>query len=384
MIHPQRLLPLLVAALFVVGCASKDKEKLREPAKLTRIESSARVEKLWSDQIGNGAQGRPSGLRPVLAEDGLFVAASDGRVALLDPANGKTRWETRSKARIVSGPSVVDRLIVVGTLDAEVIAYSRADGKEIWRSRASSEVLAAPAGAGDIVVARSIDGRIFGLDAGDGSRRWSFDRTEPTLTLRGLSSPVVDGNSVIVGLDSGRAVAVRLRTGEPVWDQPIALPNGRSEIERLTDIDATPLLTDYGLLIGSYGGDVAMIDPTDGESRWKRSIRTDVGMALGKSSVFVSDADGVVWALDSGSGAVVWKNESLKHRRLSAPAYLRGQVVVADFEGYLHFLNESDGSFTARTRAGSEPVLAPMVANDSTLYVQNAKGRLSALTVQTK
>lgn len=384
MTQSQRLLPLLIAATFVVGCASKDKEKLREPAKLTRVESTVEVDKVWSDQIGKGAQGRPSGLRPVLAEDGLFVASSDGRVALLDPAKGTPRWETRSKARIASGPSVVDRIVVVGTMDAEVIAYSRADGKEVWRSKASSEVLAAPAGAGDVVVARSIDGRIFGLDAGDGSRRWSFDRTEPTLTLRGLSSPVVDGNSVIVGLDSGRAVAVRLRTGEPVWDQPISLPNGRSEIERLTDIDATPLLTDFGLLIGSYGGDVAMIDPVDGEARWKRSIRTDVGMALGKSSVFVADTEGTVWALDSASGAVVWKNEALKNRRLSAPAYLRGQVVVADFEGYLHFLNESDGSFTARTRAGSDPVLAPMVASDSTLFVQNAEGRLSALTVQTK
>lgn len=379
---PLRLLAIGLALAAAVGCA--DKGKLREPTELADFQSTVEVDRSWSSSIGDGADGRPSGLKPALEADGLFVAELGGRVAALDPATGRARWENATKARVISGPSVIGNIVVVGTLDAEVLAFSRADGKLLWRSKASSEVLAAPSGEGDIVVARSIDGRIYGLSAADGSRLWSFDRTEPNLTLRGLSSPMVDGNRVFIGMDNGRIIAVNIANGEPVWEQPVSTPNGRTELERLTDIDANLLGTPYGVLVASYGGDVALVEPGDGEARWKRSIRSDAGMAVGKGNVYVSDADGVVWALDAESGAAAWKNESLKFRGLSPPAFFGGYVVVADYKGYVHFLKASDGTQAARIRAGSEPVSSPMVASETALFIQNVDGRITALTLKNK
>lgn len=368
-------------ALGLAACSSK--VKLREPTELKDIESPRlKIDSAWTRSIGSGAEGRPSGLRPLLESDAIFVAEAGGDVFALDPVGGKELWRSRTKARVISGPSVVGDLVLVGTLDAEVIALKRSDGSPRWRGTASSEVLAPPAGDGDVVVVRSIDGRAFGLSATDGSRLWSFDRTEPNLTLRGLSAPLVEGNRVLLGMDNGRLAAIRLADGQPVWEQPISAPSGRTELERLTDIDAALVSSLDGVLVASYGGDVALIEPGDGESRWRRTIKSYAGLAVGEGNAYVSDADGVVWALDLATGAAVWKNESLLYRRLSPPAFFAGHAVVADFEGYVHFLDPKDGGLVARTRAGSDAILAPPAVGNDRLYLLNAKGRLAALTAK--
>lgn len=376
-----RVSAIVLLAIATAACSSK--AKVREPAKLTDIANpTARAVDLWSNSIGNGAHGRPSGLRPLLESDGLFVAESGGLVQALDPETGRTRWSSKLKARISSGPSMVGDVLLVGTLDSEVIALKRASGDVLWRAVVSSEVLAPPAGEGNVVVARSIDGRTFGLSAIDGKRLWSFDRTVPSLTLRGISPPLIDGSRVLLGMDSGRLAAVQLVDGAPLWEQPISVPSGRTELERLADIDAQLVDTAGGVLVTSYGGDVTLINPKDGESRWRRSIKSGTGVAVGGSSVFVADADGVVWALDAETGAAVWKSEALQYRHLSRPAFFKGQVVVADFEGYLHFFDAADGKLTGRTRVGRDPIFAPMVATDNALYVYNVDGRLEALTLK--
>ncbi len=376
--QPLALLTVVLLTVSLGACTSK--AKVREPAKLTDIEQpKLRVDTLWSQGIGKGADGRPSGLRPLLETDALFVAESGGKVLALDPENGRTRWQQNLKARVSAGPSVLGDLVLVGTLDSEVIALKRADGTPVWRAQLSSEVLAPPVGQGDVVVARSVDGRTFGLAASDGRRLWSFDRTVPTLTLRGISAPLIDGNRVLLGMDSGRLSAVQLTDGAPLWEQAISVPSGRTELERLADIDAQLLDIPEGVLVASYGGDVTLIDPADGESRWRRAIKSGNGVAVGGSSVFVSDVDGVVWALDTASGAAVWKSEALQYRRLSPPAFFKGHVVVADYQGYLHFFDPADGKLVGRSRVGRDAILAPMVATDSSLYVLNVEGRLAAL-----
>lgn len=376
-----RLTVIVLLAVAAAACSSK--VKVREPTPLVDIEKpSVRVATLWSERIGKGAAGRPLGLRPLLETDALFVAEVGGLVLALDPATGRERWRANLKTRVSAGPSVVGDLVLVGTLDAEVIALKRADGTPVWREQLSSEVLAPPAGEGNVVVARAVDGRTYGLSAADGKRLWSFDRTVPSLTLRGLSAPLIDGNRVLLGMDNGRLAAVNLADGAPLWEQPISVPSGRTELERLADIDAQLVDTLSGVLVASYGGDVTLIDAADGESRWRRAIKSGAGLVEGGSNVYVSDADGVLWALDAASGAAVWKSEALQYRRLSPPAFFKGYAVVADYQGYLHFFNAADGSLAGRTRVGRDPVLSAMVATDTTLYVLNVEGRLEALTLR--
>lgn len=370
-----------VSLIALAACSSKG--KTREPADLQSIdEVKVKASVVWKRSLGD-SDGLLGGFEIDVQDDAVFAADADGEVYALETETGKTIWQVETGERVISGPASSGNLVLVGTRDAEVIALSRADGSEVWRSQLSSEVLASPAGDGDTVIARTVDGRVFALSAADGTRLWTFDRTVPSLTLRGLSRPVVVGSAVLVGLDGGRLVALRVDTGEVLWEQVVASPTGRSELERLVDVDADPIAAGGGVFALSYGGELVLIDPRSGDSRWERSIRSYTGAAVfGSRGLAVSDADGVVWALDAESGAAVWKQEELQYRMLSQPAAFAGYIAVADYKGYVHFLSPGDGRIVGRTHALSDPVqAAPVVVNDR-LYMLDIDGHLVVMELK--
>lgn len=368
---------LAVGLLAAAGCAGKGKS--HEPTKLSSIDKPLlKPDDIWSHSVGNGSGKQYTDLRVALGEDALYVAALDGRVQALNPKTGALLWQTRTKARVAGGPAIDGELILVGTLDAELIALKRADGKELWRAKGTSEVLAPPVGAGNVVVMRGVDGHLYGLDARDGHRLWSFDRNVPTLTLRGLSSPLIIDNRIYCGLDNGHLVSLSLSDGELAWDQALSVASGRNDLDRVIDIDADLVPGQDGFFAVTFGSDLALIDPSTGQSRWRRTVKSYSGMVLGGDKLFVTDADGVVWALDAETGAQAWKSEALKYRRLSPPGWFNGYVVVGDYNGYLHWLKPDDGTLVARTRLGSDPIIAPPVTGPQYLYVMNAAGKLAA------
>lgn len=369
---------LAVLVLGVAACASKG--TVREPAKLLDIADPAlKPVTVWSTHAGGGAGGKVSGLRLNLQDDAIFAADIDGRVYALARDTGRTLWRVDTGSRVISGPGVSGDTVLIGTLDAEVIALKRADGTERWRKSISSEVMSPPEGDGSVVVARAIDGRVFGLNAADGERVWSFDRNVPNLMLRGNSAPLVIGADAIIGMDNGRVASLRLVDGQPQWEQAVTVPSGRTELERITDIDADLLEVPDCVVAASFGGEVACLNASTGEAVWRRSIRSYTGMAASDEKVFVTDDSGVIWGLDVHSGAAAWKQESLLYRKLSPPVYFGGYVVVGDFEGYLHWIDPADGKLVARMRAGSDPILIAPVAAADRLFVMNSEGRIAAI-----
>ncbi len=371
------VLALSLVAAALAGCSGK--AKTREPVKLVSVaKAEVRPDDIWSRHIGDGSDGYVSGFRIAAAEDAVFAASIDGKVYALNPKNGDVIWRTRTRARVISGPSLNGDQVLVGTLDGQVIALKRADGTEQWRNQAPSEALASPIGSGGTVVAKAVDGRLYGLDAASGERRWAFDRNEPALTLRGLSTPLIIGNRIYTGLDNGKLSVLNLTDGTQVWEQTISVPTGRGELDRVNDIDADLLAGPDGLFVVTYGGDLALVDFNTGDSRWRRGVKSYTGMALGGDKVFVTDDDGVVWALDAASGAAAWKSQDLKYRHLSPPAFFKGYVVVGDYKGYLHWLSPVDGHVVGRSRLGSEPIAAPPVVANDLLYVMDVDGKLRA------
>lgn len=370
------LLTLLLAAL--AACSGKG--KVREPTELQDIESPAfKVDTEWRSSAGKGSGKFYTGLRLELQDDGLYAADITGRVYALNPLNGRRLWITDTDAPITSGPSAAGDAVLVGATDGGVISLRRTDGGEIWRRVISSEVLSTPVGDGDVVVARAVDGKVYGLSATSGDFVWAFDRTVPALVLRGMSPPLLMPGRVVVGLENGRVNALDLSTGRPIWEQAISVPTGRTELDRITDIDAAIIAGPSCLYVASYGGEVACVEPFSSQVQWRRTIKTYNNLALGGDKLFVTDESGVLWALDAQSGAAAWKQEALLYRKLSPPVYFNGYVVVGDLEGYLHWMDASDGRIVARSRMGSDPIVSQPVAGPELLYVMNQKGRIAAV-----
>lgn len=377
MVH--RLLPLLLLVLST-GCSwFGGSDNSTPPAELKAIAQPVGVRQLWEAQVGSGAKNQFIRLTPVLADGRLYAASFDGVVVALDALGGQRLWETATQLSITGGVGVSDNgLVLVGTNKGQVVALRQDNGQEAWRSQVSSEVLAPPRAASGVVVVRTGDGKFTGLDARTGERRWVYAHVMPALSLRGNAPPLLTHNLVIAGLETGKLLVLSLDRGLPITEKTIAAPRGRTEIERLIDIDAEPKILGDTLYLVAYRGSVAAIDMRGGNLLWNRELSSYAGLAVDERQVYVSDETDAVLALDRRDGGTRWKQAELTGRRLSAPVSTRDHVVVGDFEGYLHWLGKDNGQVVGRIRAASKAIVAPPLAAGDTVFVQGQGGALGA------
>lgn len=348
------------------------------PSPLVHFKPTLKVQTVWSSQLGDGTDEHYLKLEPVADGNKVYGASHGGDVAALWLKNGSTAWEHDTDEPISGGPGVGDGLVLLGTSNGQVIALAQKTGKELWHARVSSEVLSAPRASQGVVVVRTIDGKVFGLDATNGKRLWVYDVTVPVLILRGSSSPVIANGLVIAGFDSGRVVALDIKTGKQVWEQRVAVPRGRTDLERMVDIDAEPIVVGDTVYVATYQGRVTALSVDSGRVIWTRDLSSYAGIAVDSKYVYVTDDDSNVWALDRRTGASVWKQDKLKARSLSGPAAADGYVVVGDYAGYVHWLRSSDGQFAARTRPDDTRIIASPIVTGKLVLVYSSGGKLVA------
>ncbi|TKR33329.1 outer membrane protein assembly factor BamB [Luteimonas gilva] len=380
-----------IAALVVFalgGCTTikgwfgGNKNKQNEPAELTDFTASAQVSKLWSAQAGKGEKRLGVRQRPAVADGRVYAAAVEGGVRAFDLRSGKPVWHYESELLLGGGPGAGEGLVVVGGMEGDVIALDAATGAEKWKAKVSNEVIAAPAVGNGLVIVRANDGRVSAFDAATGERRWFWSKELPVLTVRGNGTPTLGPGYVFIGNDDGTVTALSMSDGTELWTQTVGQAEGRSELERMADVDGPPVLDGTTLYATSYKKETLAIDAPSGRPLWTKDNGGVGGLGLGAGSVVVADPGGTVWALDRSSGAAMWQQAGLVRRNLSAPAVQGDYAVVGDFDGYVHWLKLSDGTFAARSRVGGDPVLAQPVVADGILIVQNTEGELTAFEVK--
>lgn len=379
-----RVLLALVIVLALPACSwikswGDDDVKPGEPRELVKFESTLKTGKVWSTSVGDGVERESQQLRPVHQAGTLYVADHKGVLAAIDAGSGNKDWQIKTKLPFSGGPGVSRELVLVGTKDGEIHAFLNSTGTPVWIARVSSEVLAAPVESDGIVVVRSIDGRVFGLNAQNGRRTWVYDHSVPLLTLRGNANPVIRAGIVYLGYDGGELVALRLEDGNLIWEQPVATPEGRSELDRLADIDGQIVFVASDLLVSSYKTRMASLAADSGRLLWFKDIASASGVVVDRTNLAASDKEGHVWLLDRRNGSTLWKQDQLENRGLTRPAILGSFVVVGDFEGYLHWLNVGDGHFAARTKVGGKGFTGAPLVVGNTVYVHTRKGKLTAI-----
>ncbi len=392
-------LALAFAVVVVAACGSSP--TLEPPTPLTELEQAIEVETAWVRRVGRGAGEDYLRLPPAVSGEAVYSAERRGRVFALDLSSGRELWRKSLDVVITSGISVFADKLLLATAKGDVIMLGAGDGSEKWRAPVSSEVLSPPQLSEGVVVVRTVDGRIFGIAAQDGRRLWVYDRGVPVLTLRGTSTPAIDSGVVVAGFDGGKMVALTLNEGTPLWETVIATPSGRTELERLVDIDGDPVIANGVVYVATYQGRVAAVRLDSGRLLWARDASSYAGLDLDNSRLYLSTADGEVWALDRASGTTLWAQKQLRHRGLSAPTRYRDYVAVGDLEGYVHWLAAEDGRLVARTRLrdiedifneydppssfearpGSRDVLATPVVADQSLLIMDRRGVLALARV---
>jgi len=368
---------VLLSVLAALAACNKDKAA-EPPAELVDVKQTLPVERIWTTSVGGGGEKLRLALGLAAGDDTLFAASRKGEVRALDAAGGRTRWKSDTEAELAAGPSFGDGLVVVGTNSGTVIALEAVDGKQRWRAKLSGEVLAAPLVAGGRVIVRTVDGRLRALDATDGKEAWMVEDLVPRLTLRGTSPPVRAGDAVIAGFDTGRVMAVSIASGDILWQAQVNTPRGRSELERLADIDAAVRVAGDEVYAVGYQGRIAMIARDTGQVWWTRDLSSYRDIGMDDSQLYVSTSDGDVVALRRRDGGEVWQQTGLKRRGLGAPVVHGGAVVVGDFDGYLHWMDRDTGRFVARARPGNTRFATTPIVIGDRLFVIDDGGEIAA------
>lgn len=321
---------------------------------------------------------RFSKLQPHVVGDRVYIADQAGKVMALQRDSGKMIWKNSTGKRYLAGPFWVDNHLVLTTSDAKIIALAASTGEMKWEKKVSSEILAPMAGAQGFVFAHATDGSVMGLRLSDGEEAWRVEHSTPALTLRFCSAPVVVGERVLVGLAAGKMIALDLRTGTIEWERTVSLPHGRSEIQRMVDISADPVVMGDVVYAVTYQGKLAAIHVLTGDLLWERDFSSYQNMASDAKALYLTDNAHYLWALDRFTGSTLWKQEALAKRYITGPAIVDGRVVVADRAGILHYLAADNGHIIDRLSLSGKIYQSPIRVGDM-LFVSTFKGKLVAL-----
>jgi outer membrane protein assembly factor BamB len=366
----------------VAGCGlfGDDEEEL-EPAELIDFEESINVKRLWSAKLGGDSDFLRVALRP--AGDGarIYAASQDGKVTAFDPETGRQIWRTDLELELSAGPGVGEGHVVVAAKDGLAVALDATNGSEKWRADIAGESVSRPLVEDDTVIVQTIDNRLQALSLFDGRPRWSIQRDAPPLTMRGSASPVAVGGNVIAGFDSGRLVAAEIESGTVVWDVLLSPPQGRSDLDRLSDIDGALVVVGQDVYGTGYHGRLGALAAESGQVLWSRDISSYKGVAADWNSLYTIRDEGEIIALTRRNGNEVWRNDSMLRRDPTLPIPLGTTVVVGDFEGYIHFFNAIDGVAVAREKMGGNAITSDPFVMANRVYVQSDSGQIGAYVI---
>ena len=365
-----RKLSILVLLGFLAACGG-NKDNSEPPALLTSIENAIPLAVNWKvDTRASDNRAAPR-LRPMISGDRLYSIDNSGLVRAIELEKGRRLWRYESGFIPIIGPAGNAQMLILTSRDGEVAAFREVDNKKLeprWKIRIGSEIRATPVTDGAQVFVRSVDGRLRSLSAADGSLQWQISSRVPALSLTGNSNPVIAGDMVISGFDDGKLIAYNRTSGKTLWETTISVPSGRTEVERLVDLDGRFVLRDGVIYVVSFQGHLAAVQAVSGDILWSRKFSSFQAIAIDDDALYLSSSDSDLWSIDRRTGSAFWKQDVLHARRVTAPSVIGDNLVVADYEGYLHWFSKADGKLLGRIRTSSERnFVQPLIWGESVI-----------------
>jgi outer membrane protein assembly factor BamB len=380
--------PLLIFVLFFLleACSTlsglkfweNDEDKIEAPAELIEISKSVSIDSEWNKKIGSDNNfGR---LVPAFSNDTIIHISSNGYLVAIDSDSGLVLWTIQTEDLVSGAVTVGFKRIFYGTLDGDLVALDFKDGAEIWRSQVSSEILSPPVTNGSIVAAQTSDGKITGFNIKNGEQKWVHQNTIPKLTLRGTATPILAKGFIFTGFANGKVSMIYPDSGAIRLEIPVTINEGKSELERVIDIDGKSVVSNDLLVSASYQGNITAIDLKQGQISWQEKISSVHDLVSVRSRVIAIDEKDSIKGFGLSTGAILWQQDGLKLRGVSSPAALGGNFAIGDFEGYVHILDSKNGSFIGRKKVSKRPILE-IISEGSSLVVVDDSGRLFFLSV---
>jgi outer membrane protein assembly factor BamB len=375
------LLAVFGISLMQLSCATKDNSE--PPAPLTRIEKSIPVYTEWKINAGEGIDTTSYNMQPLLNQGQIFSVDTEGMVTSVNAQSGRVNWTSFTRLASITGLAGGEGVVIVSSKNGDLVAYDIEDKnlRQRWAIRLKGEIRATPVIVDEQVFVRTVDGKLSALSLLDGAIQWTVSRRVPALSLTGNSRPLIEGRLVIVGFDDGKISAFNRNNGQTIWEVTVSNPSGRTEIERLVDLDGQFIFRDGIIYVSSYQGRLAAIQAIDGNVLWSRKFSSYQSIDADEEALYLSSDDSHIWSIDRRTGTAFWKQEVLHARKITAPMVIGENLVVADLEGYVHWFDKSDGTLLGRVRPTENRYIAKPVKWLDKVIVLDSDGILSSVRI---
>ncbi len=379
-----RLTLLISMLLLMFGCATPDNSE--PPAELTEIDNPESVREVWSFQIGKSSSVNFFDLSPLVLDKVIYTIDLNGLIYQIDAKTGNDNWSYETGLAAIAGLSGDSEQLLATSRDGEVALYEiKPKGLvERWKKQLSSEIRSQAVLDSGQVFVRTGDGKLSALDASSGEILWTVTRRVPALSLTGTSRPIPAGDLIIAGFDNGKLVAFERSNGSTAWETTIGSPRGRTEIERLVDLDGQFVVRDGVVYISSFQGNLAAVTGSTGQVIWSRDFSSSQAIAIDQEALYLVDDRSHLWSVDRRTGSSFWKQDVLNARKITAPAILGDRLVVGDLAGYIHILRRSDGMLMGRVQPFDSRYFSQPLNQNGTAIVLDVAGNLTALTLDEK
>lgn len=382
--HYLSLAVIAATSLLAAACNNIEHRSEALPKKglpLISQASAFQPKVIWSSSEGSGVAGKDAKLNLGISDSTVVCADSRGELRALARNSGQLIWSQKTKAIISSGPTVIHDTILLGTRDSRVLAYRLQDGALLWQVPVSGEVLAAPKGNQQVVYVNTLDGSLVALSLTDGRQLWRYSLNMPSIVLRKNSSPVIAANHVIAGFPNGRLLALQTRDGSVDWEHELSAPRGRSDIQRMSDISADPVVSNGIVYAVGYQGRLAALSLQTGSPLWEKDLSSYSGLCISENVLFVSDSNGHVFAVAKRTGQTLWEQPALEGRMLTKPVFCGDMLVVGDNDGYLHWFSKEDGKYLTRVHLDSKGIETAPILMDGALYALGRGGKIAVYSM---
>ena len=367
---------LAILSVAMVGCSSnKVKVEKVKPNPLPKLVQATSLTEVFSYKVSASSEQDPLRLRLDVDNVVVFAMNPKGEVAAY---KGKQRlWETKvTKQELTSGVEAADGLVVVASRKGQVFALDQQTGEQKWTAQLSGAVISPALIQTGRVILVANDGTVFALDEATGQQAWTYKMANAAFSLRGQASPVsLDPRTIAVASSNGYLYAIDSLTGAPRMQRRVAVSDGRSDIQRLVDIDAEPVVVGQYVVTNSFQGQVTVLDLAAQRVAWSVDASSINRPEVAENKVFVAQGDGKLKAFDLATGQELWENEQLLNRNLSNPVLLGQQLVVGDLDGVLHLIDPNTGTLVGRAKTSGE--VRTLRVLDNQLFVATRKGELS-------
>lgn len=367
---------LAVLSCTMVGCSVfKSKSEEVKPNPLPKIAQSASLAQVFSQNVSATSAEDPLRLRIDSDNGTLFALDPKGKVIAYQ--GNQKLWEKEvSKQGLSSGVEAANGLVVVGNKKGQLFVLDQATGAEKWTAQLSGALISSALVQAGRVIVIANDGTVYGFDSESGQQVWTYKLPGEQLTLRGQASPVaLDARNVLIASSNAYIYVIDSVSGTLRLQRRVAVSEGRSDIQRLVDIDGEPAVAGKFVVTTSYQGQITVVDLASQRVVWSQDASSITRPEISARQVFVSQTDGKITSYDLVTGQQLWQNDQLLNRNLSNPVIVGQQLVVGDLDGVLHLLDPSSGTIIGRAKSTGE--VRSLRVIDDQLFAVTRKGALS-------